>query len=63
MADNLTYEETLILARLAHSPLDDRDGVPERVLINSGYAERIDPGKMKITAAGRSWLTAHGYRD
>lgn len=48
----LTYDEQLILSLLLDGPLDDRDRISERVLINSGFARRIDPGRMEITSAG-----------
>jgi hypothetical protein len=50
----LTYEERLLLKALAAGPQDDRDCIPERVLVNTGLAERFGIGQIQITAAGRS---------
>jgi len=52
MNQDLTYNEQLVLALLLDGPRDDYDGIPERVLVNRGFAHRIDPGKIEITAAG-----------
>lgn len=50
---DLTYEERLLLKLIAVGPREDRDGIPERVLVNRGYAERFDPGMLRITDKGR----------
>jgi hypothetical protein len=51
----LTYEENLLLDRLVEGPQPDRDCIPERVLVSTGMARRIDPGMLEITNAGRTW--------
>lgn len=48
----LTYEEELTLALLLDGPRPDHDRIPDRVLVNSGFAKRIDVGQIEITAAG-----------
>lgn len=45
---NLTYEEILLLKRLTEEgPQDDRDRIAERVLVNSGLAERFGVGQIR----------------
>lgn len=44
----LTFEERLLLDRLrADGPQEDRDRIPERVLVNLGLAERFGTGQIK----------------
>lgn len=56
--DRLTYEEELLLANLLDGPMEDRDCTPHRILVNKGYARRIDIGKIEITTAGLDKLAA-----
>lgn len=49
----LTYEERHLLALLLDGPRHDHDTMADRVLINSGLAERIAIGQMQLTAPGR----------
>lgn len=51
--EELTYIEKLKLRLLCDGPRPDRDAIEDRVLINSGLAERCDVGDMRITEAGR----------
>jgi hypothetical protein len=53
-----TFEERLLLKTLATSgPQDDRDCIPERVIVGCGLAERFASedgfGMIRITAAGQ----------
>lgn len=54
---DLTYEEKLLLTRLKEGPRPDRDGIPERVLVNTGLARRIDVGQIEITDGGAQVCT------
>jgi len=54
----LTCEEKLLLAALTErGPQPDHDSIPERALVNLGFARRIDIGLIEIAAAGSEvWL-------
>jgi hypothetical protein len=52
----LTHEENLTMEWLASGPIEDRDCIPERVLVNLGYAKRVDTGMLEITATGHSYI-------
>jgi hypothetical protein len=54
LKEHLTYAENLLLHSLLDGPKADRDGIPDRVLVNVGLARRIDPGLIEITKAGRA---------
>ncbi len=55
----LTYEESRLLERLSWVEyLSDYDRIPERVLVNTGLAERLPWGRIRITDAGRAALSA-----
>ena len=58
MPQNFEYtsEERMLLTHLAQGQQIDHDRIPERVLVNTGMARRVDPGMIEITNAGRSWL-------
>jgi hypothetical protein len=58
MTTELTREEEMLLALLLDGPRPDRDRASERVLVNSGFAKRIDIGQIEITAAGIDKLGA-----
>ena len=49
----LTYDEWRLLALLLDGPRADLDRTCERVLINSGLAERIAGGQIQLTSLGR----------
>jgi len=49
----LTYHEKLLLDTLKSGPRHDHDRAAERVLVNSGLAERFGVGQIRITKAGR----------
>jgi hypothetical protein len=59
----LTFEERLVLRSLGMGSMSDHDRISERVLINSGLAERCGIGEMQITPAGRALLAASGKGD
>jgi hypothetical protein len=54
----MTFEEKLTLYLLADRDQQDDDTKADRVLINTGLAERYDPGMMRITPAGTAALMA-----
>lgn len=53
MSFALTNEEKILLRLLAEGQRDDRDSIPERVLVNTGLARRVGIGRIEITEAGR----------
>ncbi|WP_027578461.1 hypothetical protein [Bradyrhizobium sp. Ai1a-2] len=55
MSTQLTSEEQMLLNELMKGPRTDHDRIPERVLVNTGMARRVDPGMIEITNAGRTW--------
>lgn len=55
MPTQYTTEERFLLERLALGPQPDHDTIPDRVLVNTGMAQRVPPGMLEITDAGRIW--------
>lgn len=49
----LTFDEWHLLAQLLDGPRDDHDRTCERVLVNSGLAERLAGGQIHLTTRGR----------
>lgn len=49
---HLTYEEMLLLRSLRDGAKPDHDRTPDRVLVNGGFARRVDPGMIEITERG-----------
>lgn len=50
----LTFEERMLLRELQSGPQDDRDCIPERVLVNRGLARRVGTGLIEVTGEGRA---------
>lgn len=55
MTTEYTSDELFLLNRLLLGPQRDYDTIPDRVLVNTGMARRVDPGMIEITDAGRTW--------